>query len=302
MKLNNEMYDMALKNKEICTVYNEEYVLLKKAMPVTDDKLSWYIETINRLKESGINVAEIIDYRLIPRTTNSYKDGKIQYTTGVFLEERAKGNSLDSGSVYLRVRQDYDFNEVVSRYLQLTINYIEELELRANASQEMYDKLVMDCLDIQKSGLTIDPKPLNFFFDKDCGYTVIDVIPNNPRFMDSFYLNFPQYLLGIVFGYGRPVISIDCEDCSVLSQELQERINKAGRTLEAKIVSSLRKYGFYEDNIIEAVVGNKFRYENKYDTVEIEAMEDYIAQIYMALKEEYAKKKPSESGGFSIIC
>lgn len=302
MKLNDEMYELSRRSDGICTIYDDNYVLLNKTMPVTDDELPWYIETINRLKESGVNIATVVDYRLIPGMTYSYKNGKVQYTRGVFLEERAKGNSLTSDSVYLRTSKDYDFNEVVSKYLKLTINYIEELESRANAPQEMYDKLVMDCLDIQKSGLTIDPKPLNFFFDKDCGYTIIDVIPNSPNFMDSFYLNFSQYVLGIVFGYGRPVISIDCEECSVLSQELQERINKAGRTLEAKIVSSLRKYGFDEIIIIEAILENKFRYKNKFDTVEIEDMEGYIAQIFMALKGEYVPKKTSESGGFSILC
>ncbi len=289
MKLNNEMCEMSLNNERICTIYNDDYVILRKSMPVIDERLGWYIDTLKFLKQSGVNISPIVDYRLLPETKRTYDTGS--YTQGIFLEERAKGKSLDSDSVYLRTNKDYDFNKVICKYLGLITDYVEELELRASASQEMYDKLVIDCQSIQNSGLEIDPKPLNFFFDKNQGFIIIDVVQNDYSSMENYLNYFPQYMFGIVFGFGKPSMSIDFKDFSILSQDMIERLNKAGKILEAKIVLALRKYGFSEEKIQEAVLNNRFRYLNKLNAVEVEDMEDYIAQNFMKIKEENEKNK-----------
>lgn len=298
MKLNNEMCEMAFNNKGICTIYDENYVILKKSMPVTDDKLEWYIETIKKLKDNGVNISTIVDYKLLPETTKTFENVG-SYTQGIFLEERAAGKSHSRESIYLGTKKDYDFNEIIKEYLQLVIEYVEELEKRAAASQEVFDKLVIDCKKINEVGLTIDPKPLNFFYDVNDGFTIIDVVPSNSHDVEGTYKYFPQYMFSIVFGYGKPDLSIEYNYFSVMPQELSERLNNAGKILEAKIVAALRKYGFSEDNIKEAVSKNMFRYQNKLPNVELEDMEDYIAQNFIRIKEENEKKK-SEPDDFTF--
>lgn len=298
MRLNNEMCDMALNNESLCTIYDNNYVLLRKSMPVTDDKLEWYINSLKNVKNSGVNIATIVDYKLLPETKKVY--GEISYTQGIFLEERAKGKSFNSDSIYLRSSRNYDFNEVICRYLKMVTDYIEELELRAEASQEMYMKFVRDCKMVEEAGLSIDPKPLNFFFDKNVGYTIIDVVPNNDNSLESYNKYFPQYMFSVVFGYGKPNMSIDFSDFSVLPQEMIDRLNNAGKILEAKIVAALRKFGFGEEEIVKAVSDNRFRYETKSPSVEIDDMEDFIAREAAKLKEESKSKGTDKRDFFTI--
>lgn len=284
MKLSKDMCEMALSNDSICSIFNEDYVVLRKTMPVTDDKLNWYISSIRKLKSSGVNIATIIDYKLFPETTRIYKVGS--YTEGIFLEERAKGKVFDSSSIYLRTTKDYDFNEVACMYLKMLKDYIEELELRAASSQDIYDKLVNDCLSIQIAGLQIDPKPLNFFFDSKVGYTIIDVIGGDNKSNNRMSEYFPQHMMSIVFGYGKPSMSVEFKDLSVMPPEMADRLVTAGKTLEAKIAVSLRKYGFSDEEIALAISGNRFRYENKLQTVEIDDIEEYIAKKFSEKKDK----------------
>ncbi len=177
MQLNDELFEIGKNSKGICTIVNDDYVLVSKTMPVTDDKLDWYIETLKQCKQDGINIATVVDYRMIPENCHKFKDG-VSYTKGVFLEERAKGVSLDSNSLYLDSKKNYNFSDVVVDYLRRIDYYISELERRSQASQEVYDKLVSDILGLLDHGLMIDPKPLNFFYREDAGFNIIDVIPS----------------------------------------------------------------------------------------------------------------------------
>ena len=89
--LNEDMIKLATSNGKKCTIYNDDYVLLYKTMPVTDDKLEEYVNKINELSKSGVNIANIIDYKLVG-PSSKFNVGS--YTKGVFLERRAHGNCI----------------------------------------------------------------------------------------------------------------------------------------------------------------------------------------------------------------
>ena len=97
MKLNNELFELGKSSKEIFTPIDEKYGLVTKSMPVVDEDLSKYIKDIKDCNEAGINVARILDYRLIEGTTKSFYEEQFVYTKGVFLEDRAPGNTLEYG-------------------------------------------------------------------------------------------------------------------------------------------------------------------------------------------------------------
>lgn len=259
MLLTDEMFEIGKNSKGICTILDEDYVLVSKCMPVTDDGLDRYIENMTMAKLSGINLATILDYRLIDGTTCCYGDKDICYSKGVFLEERAKGVSNDKKFYWLSLGGQYDFEEVTTNYLKKSLNYIEELEKRASVSIEFYEKFVEDCLHLGCFGLQIDPKPLNFFFDKSIGYTIIDVVQSQEIY-SWLPDGFAECFFEIVFGFGRTSLFVDLVNMSFLPYEYYERLYNAAKKLEAMIVKVLRKYGVLEDIIRVAVARNANKY------------------------------------------
>ena len=252
-------------------------------MPVTDEELEKYILRIKKAKEDGINITAILDYKFIPGTTSSYKNGTINYTDGVFLEDRAHGVSLCYNKIYLDANQDYDFDKVAIDYLNMIENYISELEKRAMASQEVYDKLVSDCLRLPEYGLMIDPKPLNFFFDTVKGYTIIDVIPSDARVGVNLKENeyFPSYIYSIVFAYGNPLLCIvDYSYFDCLPVEYKKRLADAKDILNKKIQNALRKNGISEKIINQTLEMVSFKLVDNFQNCPIEEIPSKIEEIY----------------------
>lgn len=296
MKLNDELYDIGKNSKNIFTDVNDEYCLVSKSMPVTDQELEKYVSAITRAKADGINIASIVDYRMIPGTTSTYNTnhGIITYTRGVFLEDKAKGVSLSCKHMAVSPNNEYDYNKLVLDYLRLVLDYIEELERRAVAPQDMYDKLVSDCLDLEDYGLTIDPKPLNFFFHPKYGFTLIDVLglrEDTERLSENSY--FPTYIYGIVLGIGPSTLTIKDTRYMGLPKEYQERMYNALNALEIKIKTALFNNGIKMDVIKANEDRNGYRFVNTYIDVEIEDMETEIVdkvRSYQQSKDTSLKK------------
>ena len=114
MTLTDKLFDIGVNSNQICTILDDDYVLVTKSTPISDDRLDEYIDNIRKAKDSGINIASILDYRLIPDTTNCY--GSTCYSKGVFLEERAKGVSNDKKIFWLSPSSDYDIDIVIEHY------------------------------------------------------------------------------------------------------------------------------------------------------------------------------------------
>ena len=254
MELTNELFEIGKNSKDICVYLNEDYVLINKKMPIEDSKLEEYINSIKILKESGVNISSIEDYKLIDGTTSSFSNGK-SYTKGVFLEERAKGNCIaEPTNIYLNKEKEYDLNKITDDYLKQNENYLKELEIRANANQDVYNKLVSDCLSLNDYNLTIDPKPLNFFYDKEKGYTIIDVIPSDKKEMDNEF--FPSYIFTIIYGYGKSGVQIDFPGIYSLPSEMNQRFKECIDELNVKIVRALRNNNINEEYIKNALARN----------------------------------------------
>ena len=82
-KLTQEMYEISKNSRKTCLLFNREYVLLNKFMPVTDDKLEDYLKKIYNLKQKGVNTCQILDYKLNDNCKYNYFDGNIKYSTTV---------------------------------------------------------------------------------------------------------------------------------------------------------------------------------------------------------------------------
>lgn len=278
MKLDKELFERGCNQKEICSVIDDDYVLIRKKMPVEDSNLDNYINAINMAKNSGINICRIVDYKLIDGKTSTYSNAS--YTTGIFIEERAKGSCLDSNNLYDAKVEDID------RYLENSLKYIDELENRSMAPSSIYDKLVNDYISLNKYNLEADPKPLNFFFDREKGYSIIDVIPSGPKTNEEFY---PRYIFGIVFGYGKPFMLVKNIIIKSLPLKLAERYKEIFENIEAKIVSALRKNGISQEIIQEELVYISKLYDKNVEVMEKEEIEELVKE---KLEEEKNEVKP----------
>ena len=238
MELTNELFERGKNQKEICSIIDDDYVLLKKSMPCTDDKLQDYIDLLKKAKDEGVNIATIVDYKLIDGTTSTFGDKS--YTVGVFLEERAKGTQMPEFTRPINSTAD------MWAY-QTTVNdYITELEKRAKADQSVYDKYLEDYLKLNDLGIIPDPKPLNVFFDENKGYSIIDVIDlkqNNNQY-------FVSYILMGAFGYGIPLTyQLSNSYYSFTTKTRYKKYEEACKLIFEKVTKAAKKHGIEDEYI-----------------------------------------------------
>lgn len=275
MKLTDELFEKGKHQDCICTIIDDDYVLLKKTMPCTDDYLNTYISNINKAKESGINIAGIVDYKFIDGTTETYgESGNTRsYTTGVFIEDRAKG------SLCPEFKKEIQSSDDLKEYINTCNQYLIELEKRANADQKIFDKLVLDYYNIYKFDLCVDPKPLNFYFDEKKGFTIIDVI-DVPFRTNEF---FASHICGAVFGYGVPHSYQLGEYTSVLSQSQFNKYNELYEVIISKIEQAILNLNLVDEYTYKDLEQSKqlFSIKNKYtNVIPDDQLEDYINSFH----------------------
>ena len=111
--MEDKLFELGKNSKRIFTKVSDDYGMVTKKMPVDDQHLKEYISGMRKAREAGINIAEVLDYQMIPDTTSSYDDGKVTYTKGVFLERMAKGKSNDYSSIYISTKDEEDVTEAI---------------------------------------------------------------------------------------------------------------------------------------------------------------------------------------------
>ena len=84
MKLNDELFEIGKNSIGTCKIIDNNYVLVTKKMPVSDELLEDYVNSIREAKEDGINICKIEDYKLLPETTSHFNNGT-SFSKGVFI-------------------------------------------------------------------------------------------------------------------------------------------------------------------------------------------------------------------------
>ena len=126
------------------------------------------IEKTQRLNEKGVNFAGPISQI------------KIDGNQVVVEEYLAKGTSFEKMKDEYKFHSSLDFAKTLEEYELFFSTYLEEIRLRAEANQKIYDKLFNDIIEMNKENLTIDTRSLgNLFFDKTVGFSIIDAYPGN---------------------------------------------------------------------------------------------------------------------------
>ena len=290
--MEDRLFELGKKSKKIFTRVSDDYCLVTKKMPIDDQHLEDYINGMRQARATGINIAEVIDYQMIPETVSFYDEGRVSYTKGVFLERMAKGTSNGYSSTYINTKHDEDITDAVNSYVTNLNEYVKTLDERANMSQKKYSKFVKDCIGLQDFGLIIDPKPSNFFIDPLEGVTIIDPIPLNniERLEDNEY--FPRYISLAFLGYGRPKLYINGNDYSVVTPEVKAKLINAYAQIDSKVSVALRQAGISAEvvrkNLSQDYDKYTFRKVSRGDIM------SYLIDAFISEMEKEATKDNSE--------
>lgn len=272
-----EIIKHVTKNNKKCTILNDDYVILYKSMEVPDDQLDDYFEKIKQAQASDINIPKVVEYKLLNESVGNA-------SKGIFIEERAKGCNLNIRGLVLRSNQEYNLKFIISLYLEKVETYLEEIEKRASASQEIYNKFLSDFINLHKFGLKPDPNSLNYFFDSKIGYTIIDPYPNEKDIINEKELF--KYIINDIYGVGRPTILIKkdkLEGFYYLPENLKKRLDNASTLLNKKISQAFRQAGFKEDYILTNLELNKHRFKTEDESLE-------FADLIRVLEEQFQDK------------
>lgn len=276
--LTDEVINKIIKSNTKCTYINADYVILYKNMEAPDDKLDEYFERIRLANESGINTPKVIEYRLLSESI-----GKV--SKGIFVEERAKGNVLNIRGKVLKQDGKYDFETVINEYLENVSKYLDELEKRANASQEMYDKFLNDFIEIHSFGLKPDPNSLNYLFDENNGFSIIDPYMNDLKeFTDRDLF---KHIINDIYGASRPTIIIKKdkpEGFYYLPEIYKSRLDKYSAIINKKIFHAFKQKGYSDEKLLTELEKNKMRFYTEKDSLE-------KADLIETLKEQFFNNK-----------
>lgn len=274
MKLTDKLYKIGCERytKKSCIFLDDSHTMLVERAIVSDDKISDYVRRINEAKKYGINISTIIDYRLIPNSSYMDESGNRNHSVGVFLVDRAQGSNMELKYFDLDYISFEDISNEVRKYINCSVAYIEELERRANASQSIFDKLVFDCLELNRFGLEIDPKPSNYYFDDSNGFTITNIRNKSEDRHLRFCKSFVAYIHYIIYGYAKPFINVGSEIYHKLPKEFVDRLVTVYNILDEKIKIALSNNGV-DKSIIEVVFrecDKKYCYVDEADFNEIE--------------------------------
>lgn len=241
---------------------------------------------MKKAQELDINTPIVLDYYLVPGTCN------LRRSTGVFLEQRARGEVLNERGIILFPNKEYEFDDVCKDYLERINRYINILEKRSFAEQRVFDKLIDDYIKFNEIGLVPDANSLNFLYDENFGFSIIDpVMQEDSSFSKK---NLFKYIMNGIYGgsrpkfifkYGKGIGNFD------LPKEYRNKMKKITEELNAKIVKAFKNKGFSLEYIMNGLNTTAVKYfvtDNDMDSLEFREM---LEEWFINLKEELENNK-----------
>ena len=163
----------------------EDYIEKSKIMPNTSDggSAAYHFDDVVLIKYTNKNKYGLAreDEELISIEANKKRDKGVNTPYHIafkrevleednicfVLQERAKGVCFDKYTTYKN-----SVNQQINKQLELF-----------NLPQSIYDKLVNDIYELYNMGIELKPK--NIYFDKEIGFTIIDLLDYNSNGVDD---------------------------------------------------------------------------------------------------------------------
>jgi len=141
----------------------DDYALLKQSF--IPDELERIMIITEKLEKKGVRVARTLSYRVMNQSVQGWNASKgVLVSEGYVLQQRAQGTPL---------LDETNWNDENKRY---QIDYLRQIDLISREEQYFFDNFINGWMEIQKSGIRIDPsKPGNFIYEPGKGITFIDL-------------------------------------------------------------------------------------------------------------------------------
>lgn len=235
------------------TIIDENYIVIK-------DEIKEYIEKSKRLHEQGVNYCGPVDYRKV--------DG-VPYV----LEYRAHGTEM---SHYYNFCDKFVNSD--KEYLDMFSEYMGVLQMLSQAPEEQYLKFFDDIEKMKKEGLKPDYCHYgNLFYDKDVGFSFIDVYPVRDEADSSIPVN---QIFNIIVN-PRFKMRTKSGSLSILPQELKEDYNIYMSDICKKILAGLYQYGYPQEEIKKFVDSKCYSF-NETDCLSQEELQHKIEEMNKA--------------------
>lgn len=234
----------------------EDYALLYGSIPL--HHIERKIELINQYVDNGFNIARILEYKINDEEEPSIYP-KARYQKGWVLQERAKGHVLHNLSTLLELDSEEKIDEVHEEYCNRFKKYTEEITEYANAPQEQINKFVESYKILWQSELMLDPsKPTNFMYDKEAGFTFIDIsLQVPPQLNEEWLMNNLNSVLfgkiGSIWLHEKNVRYSETEIVSELPIEYQPKLNTNINILLEKVIIAAKKANISDETIKKSI-------------------------------------------------
>ncbi|MCQ2599448.1 MAG: hypothetical protein MJ187_03675 [Alphaproteobacteria bacterium] len=234
INLQNNSVDTARGGNKKCFLF-DDYALLHGNFKETDLKQQIIIG--NKLKNDGVNICPILEYRI---------DGPIDnfgYVSGYTLQPRAIGDCL------------YRHNMQITEYKK-RLKQIAQMDLK------FLDKFISDWFAITNSGLMIDPSKCENFFYSDNGICFIDL--NVKHRVYPLKTAFTE-IISVLTGLGLIYRGTDVNDCMQIIKNTSRLFWARGLVLtDIRDIISHRFDTVLTDKQIDLIIGT-LTTENKTD-------------------------------------
>ncbi len=215
------------------TIIDENYIVIR-------DDIEEYIDKSKRLHEQGVNYCGPVDYRKV--------DG-VPYT----LEYRAHGTEMSHYYVFC----DKLVNNA-EEYMNTFSEYMGVLQMLSHASEKQYLKFFDDIEKMRKEGLIPDYCHYgNLFYDKDVGFSFIDVYPTR----DMTHSTLPVNEIFNIIINPKFRMRTRSGSLSILPQELKEDYNIYMSDICKKILTGLYQYGYPQEEIKRFIDSKSYSFD-----------------------------------------
>ena len=239
-----ELYSYLEDHEGQPVILDDEHMIVKRILDIDEEQLIDYIERLNRAKEQGVNIINVVDFQIL----RIKKRGKSNLVDGLYVLNRSKGTTYpDNRRIKINV-----FDNVIRKcneYFKQNRLYLDELENRSNAPQEHYDKLVSDIIKLHLLGI----KQSNTLYNKLEGFTISDGIY---PIEDNTYHNITSEVIDAVMGKGRPYIYVTDSYIECLPESYVFRYNILYETIIPKLIKAYIKNGIHPDYITKVITDN----------------------------------------------
>ncbi|MGN1337458.1 MAG: hypothetical protein ACI4WW_03185 [Candidatus Coprovivens sp.] len=196
----------------------------------------------------------------------------------VKIVKELSNNNISSKGIWIRINGEVpNFSELAIQYINCVDNYIMQLKERSLASQEVYNKLVCDLIEVYKNGCRVDESVGRYSFDSELGF----IIENPEEKQGSIYdSQFIRNINACVFSNGIPELYVEFSSRNYVSFEQKNELIIAARLIEYKIMTALKINGFSDELICLEMEKNRDKYDRYLRTINLNDLGLYISEFY----------------------